>query len=51
MAKLSNTARSQLLTFKGGQNVGDLCEALAYHGFNGLESEGVRQTAARLIAK
>jgi pimeloyl-ACP methyl ester carboxylesterase len=51
MAKLSNTPRSQLLSFKGGRNVGDPCEAQAYHGFNGLESEVVQQTAAWLIAK
>ncbi len=51
MAKLSNTPRKQLLAFKGGRSVGDPCEAQAYHGFNGLESEVVQQTAAWLIAK
>jgi pimeloyl-ACP methyl ester carboxylesterase len=51
MAKLANTPRSQLLSFKGGQNQGDPCEAFAYHGFNGLEPEVVRQVAAWVLAK
>ena len=51
MAKLTSAARSQLLSFKGGENKGDPCEAFAYHGFNGLESEVVRQIAAWLQAK
>ena len=51
VAKLKDTPRSQLLAFKGGQNKGDPCEALAYHGFNGLEPEVVRQVAAWILAK
>ena len=51
MAKLTNAARSQLLSFDGGKNEGDPCEAFAYHGFNGLESEVVRQTAAWVLAR
>ena len=51
VAKLANATRSQLLSFKGGQNKGDPCEAFAYHGFNGLEPEVVRQTAAWVLAK
>lgn len=51
MSKLKNTSRTQLLSFKGGQNDGDPCEGLAYHGFNGLETEVVRQVAAWVIAK
>ncbi len=41
--KLSNASRKQLLAFKGGRNVGDPCEAMAYHGFNGIENEVVQQ--------
>ena len=41
--KLSNAPRKQLLAFKGGRNVGDPCEAMAYHGFNGIENEVVQQ--------
>lgn len=51
MAKLRSTPRSQLLSFKGGQNRGDPCEAFAYHGFNGLEPDVVRQVAAWVLAK
>lgn len=51
MAKLRNAPRSQLLSFTGGQNKGDPCEAFAYHGFNGLEPEVVRQVAAWMLAK
>jgi hypothetical protein len=51
MAKLGNAPRSQLLSFRGGQNTGDPCEARAYHGFNGLEPEVVRQVAAWVLAK
>ena len=46
MSKLTNSPRTQLLSFRGGQSSGDPCEAFAYHGFNGLESEVVRQTVA-----
>jgi len=51
MARLENAARTQLQSFKGGENRGDPCEAFAYHGFNGLEREVVRQTAAWILAK
>jgi dienelactone hydrolase len=51
MDKLVNTPRRQLLTFTGGNNKGDPCDAFAYHGFNGLETEVVRQTAAWILAK
>ena len=51
MAKLVNTPRSQLLSFKGGQSKGDPCEAFAYHGFNGLEPEVVQQVVAWVLAK
>ena len=51
MSKLANAPRSQLLSFKGGVSKGDPCEALAYHGFNGLDRAVVQQTAAWLLAK
>lgn len=51
MDKLVNTPRRQLLTFTGGNNKGDPCDAFAYHGFNGLETEVVRQTAAWILNK
>jgi dienelactone hydrolase len=41
MEKLAKTPKAELLTFTGGQSRGDPCEAMAYHGYNGLESEVV----------
>jgi hypothetical protein len=46
MDKLVNSPRKQLLALKGGLDTGDACEAFAYHGFNGLESDVVAQIAA-----
>jgi len=51
MSKLTSAPRSQLLSFKGGNNQGDACEAMAYHGFNGLEKDVVQQTAAWIVAR
>ncbi|MPM16373.1 hypothetical protein SDC9_62752 [bioreactor metagenome] len=51
MNKLGNAPRKELLSFKGGQNTGDPCEAFAYHGFNGLEAEVVKQTVDWILAK
>jgi dienelactone hydrolase len=51
MKKFSNSPKKQLLTFKGGKNLGDPCEAFAYHGFNGIEREVVNQIASWIIAK
>lgn len=51
MDKLAHAPRKQLLAFRGGENTGDPCDALAYHGFNGLEAEVVRQAAAWMLGK
>jgi dienelactone hydrolase len=51
MGKLGTAPRTQLLSFKGGENRGDPCEAFAYHGFNGLEREVVQQIAAWILEK
>lgn len=51
MAKLANSPRKQLLSFTGGENKGDPCEAMAYHGFNGLDREVVGQIADWLLAR
>ncbi|MES2960456.1 MAG: alpha/beta hydrolase [Pseudomonadota bacterium] len=50
MAKVDGAPKKALLTFKGGENRGDPCEAMAYHGFNGIERDVVQQTAAWLLA-
>lgn len=49
--KLSNSPRKQLIAINGGQNSGDPCEALAHHGFNGVEQTTVQQIAAWVLGK
>jgi hypothetical protein len=49
--RLTATPRKQLLTFDGGMNQGDPCEALSYHGFNGLEGEVVAKIAEWIAAR
>jgi len=51
MEKLGAAPKKQMLSFKGGQNRGDPCQAMAYHGFNGLEQEVVAHIAAWTLAK
>ncbi|MGB6053803.1 MAG: alpha/beta hydrolase [Burkholderiaceae bacterium] len=51
MDQLQNAADKQVLSFQGGLNTGDPCAAYAYHGFNGLESDVVRTTAAWILAR
>lgn len=51
MDKLTNAPRKALLAFKGGQSKGDPCEAMAHHGFNGLERDVVQQTAAWMLTR
>ncbi|MBU1362721.1 MAG: alpha/beta hydrolase [Gammaproteobacteria bacterium] len=46
MQKLDALPRKQLLSFRDGVSRGDPCEAMAYHGFNGIEREMVVQIAA-----
>lgn len=45
MDKLTAATRRELLVFDGGINVGDPCEARAYHGFNGIEREVIDRIA------
>ena len=42
--------RTRLLTFRGGINRGDPCNAQAHHGYNGLDTEVVAQTAQWILA-
>jgi hypothetical protein len=51
MEELGGVPKKQLLSFKGGENRGDPCEAFAYHGFNGLEREVVAQISNWMLAK
>jgi len=51
MSQLGSSSKHELVTFKGGKNRGDPCEAAAYHGFNGIEGEVVAKIAAWIQAK
>jgi pimeloyl-ACP methyl ester carboxylesterase len=51
MNKLTAVPRKELLTFEGGRTKGDPCQAMAYHGFNGIEEEVVTKIAEWITAK
>ncbi|WP_020205511.1 alpha/beta hydrolase [Cupriavidus sp. WS] len=51
MDKLAKAPRAGLIRFDGGSNEGDPCEALAYHGFNGIEPQVVQATARWMAQK
>ncbi len=51
MKKLDGSQRKELVAFSGGENRGDACEALAYHGFNGLDKEVVAKIADWIYSK
>jgi pimeloyl-ACP methyl ester carboxylesterase len=51
MDKLTAVPRKELLTFEGGRSQGDPCEAMAYHGFNGIEQEVVTKVAEWITQK
>ena len=51
MDKLPSGNKKELMAFHGGTNRGDPCEAFAYHGLNGLESEVVGKIAAWIQAR
>lgn len=51
MEVLNPVPKKQLLSFKGGENRGDPCQAFAHHGFNGIEREVIAQTATWMLAK
>jgi len=46
MEKFTSATRKEVLAFTGGLDRGDPCEAMAHHGFNGLEDEVVAKIAA-----
>ena len=51
MDKLTAVPRKELLTFEGGISQGDPCEAMAYHGFNGIEQKVVDAIAEWITRK
>jgi dienelactone hydrolase len=50
MEKLARTPKAELISVTGGQSRGDPCEAMAYHGFNGLEADVVGKISRWVIA-
>ena len=51
MNKLDSAPRKQLLSFTGGEDRGDPCEAGGYHGFNGIERDVVAQIARWILTR
>jgi predicted alpha/beta-hydrolase family hydrolase len=51
MGQLAPLARKELISFTGGLDEGDPCEARAYHGFNGIEPEVVSRIASWILQK
>lgn len=51
MDKLNASPRKELLLMDGGASRGDPCEALAWHGFNGIEGPVVSKVAQWLLAQ
>ena len=51
MNKLHNASSKELLPVKGGISQGNPCEAYAYHGFNGIESDVVKKITTGMLEK
>jgi alpha/beta superfamily hydrolase len=49
MDKLTTPPRKELMVFDGGISEGDPCQARAYHGFNGIETEVVGKIAGWIL--
>lgn len=49
--KLTQAPRKELIRFSGGISRGDPCEAMAYHGFNGIEPEVVARIATWILQR
>jgi hypothetical protein len=45
MSRLAPVPRHALIAVDGGESVGDPCEAMAYHGYNGIEADVVGRIA------
>ena len=50
MQALTQSPKKKLMLVSGGASQGDPCEALAYHGFNGIESDVVHGITAWMVA-
>lgn len=50
MAQFTAAPRTHLLAVTGGRNDGDPCAGMAYHGYNGIETEVVGPAAAWMLS-
>ena len=50
MDKLAKTPKAELISVTGGQSKGDPCEAMAYHGYNGIEADVVGKISRWIVA-
>ena len=48
--QLNPNAPHEVITFQGGISQGDACQAMAYHGYNGIESDVVNKIAKWVIS-
>jgi hypothetical protein len=47
---LNPNAVHEVMVFQGGVTRGDPCEAMAYHGYNGIEPEVVRKISEWVVS-
>ncbi|WP_051516793.1 alpha/beta hydrolase [Herbaspirillum sp. RV1423] len=50
MDALSAVPQKELISVRGGTSLGDPCEAMAYHGYNGIEQDVVTRIADWIVA-
>ena len=50
MNRLAAVPRKELIMVSGGDDVGDACESLAYHGYNGIEQTVVDRIVDWIVA-
>lgn len=50
MDKLAKTPKAELISVTGGQSKGDPCEAMAYHGYNGIEADVIGKISRWIVA-
>jgi alpha/beta superfamily hydrolase len=51
MEKLNHSTRKALRSFRDGQSRGDPCEAMSYHGYNGIEASVITEIATWITGK
>ena len=51
MEKLTAAPRKELVAFRGGENVGDPCQAQSHHGFRAIEQDVVARISGWILTK